>query len=370
MPGRIVSAVDSNPNKRGPVELGLLATAQEWIRRGGEYALAYTAEPPPWYAEMLRRADIQCTTLDPSHWNRDVLSLAESTKADLVHLHFGRHLMAEGLVAGGSKVIRTEHSFRAPARLDFARRVVRHRRQRHLSLFVAVSEYIADQVQRDFLVSRDRVTVVFNGVDLQRFSPRPQEKADLRRTLLGLRDDHIVITCAAYLSHHKRQDLLLAALPMVLADYPQVRVVIAGDGPSRDSLHALADGLGIADRVRFLHGDNDVAALYAASDIGVLLSQGEGLPSSAIEALASGLPLVATPNGGLAEVYRDGESGLSVQDPTPDAVAEALARLVGDVGLRTRMAHHARARAEQHFSMAAHASGLCRVYEAVLSGNL
>ena len=117
----------------------------------------------------------------------------------------------------------------------------------------------------------------------------------------------------------------------ILKDAPNARLVLAGDGPERQRLRRT--GRCAADsptRVQILSGPNDVAALYAASDLAILPSVSEGFPGGAIEALAAGLPIVATPNGGTPEVYEDGVSGISVRDQTSRGLAAAVLALVED----------------------------------------
>jgi glycosyltransferase involved in cell wall biosynthesis len=155
-------------------------------------------------------------------------------------------------------------------------------------------------------------------------------------------------------------------MPEILAQMPHARLVLAGDGPERARLGRLIAAHGLDDVVQILSGPNDVAALYAASDIAVLPSISEGLPGGGIEAVASGLPLVATPNGGTPEVYEEGVSGISVRDQTSHGLAGALLPLIADPDLRSRMGEAARARAEQLFTIDRPARETLVVYDELL----
>ena len=115
--------------------------------------------------------------------------------------------------------------------------------------------------------------------------------------------------------------------------------------------------------VQVLSADNDVAAIYAASDIAVQPTAGEGIGGAAIEALASGLPLVVTPNGGITEVYEEGRSGLAVHRQTPEGLAEVLLELVLDAPRRAAMGSAARARAQAHFGIERAGRELLAVYD-------
>ena len=113
-----------------------------------------------------------------------------------------------------------------------------------------------------------------------------------------------------------------------------------GDGPERVRLEARRDELGLGDRVRFLGAGtrDDVVRLFRAADVALLTSAWENLPHTVLEALAAGTPVVATAVGGVPEVVREGENGLLVAAGDVEAIAGALARLLGDDALRERLA--------------------------------
>lgn len=359
-------AVESVPNKRGPVELGLLATGAAWTREGGRFSIGFLTEPVPWYADLLDQAGIETFVVGSDTWDADVLAAAAKRRPDLVHLHFGRHTMAGRLRRDGIRVIRTEHSHRSARSLEPLRRLVRRRRQRPLDQLIAVSASVAEQTVHDFRVSRERVSLVPNGVDTGLFRPRPDERSALRERWLGLPDDAVVATCAAWLTPRKRQHLLLEALAVLAPEFPRAALVLAGDGEQRAELIALRDRLDLSDRVRILFGDNDIPQIYAAGDIAALVSWGEGMPGAALEGMATGLPLLATPTPGIRDVYEDDVGGVSA--PTDDAagVAAAWRRLLLDEEFRREQGRLARAAVEARFSLDAHAAGTVEVYRQVL----
>ena len=174
------------------------------------------------------------------------------------------------------------------------------------------------------------------------------------------------MTIAAHMRPAKRQELAVIAMPVIVAQMPHARLVLAGDGPERQRLGHLIATHGLEHVVQILPGPNDVAALYAASDIAVLPSISEGLPGGGIEAVACGLPLVATPNGGTPEVYEEGISGISARDQTSHGLATALLPLIADPELRRRMGAAARARAERLFAIDRPARETLAVYDELL----
>lgn len=142
---------------------------------------------------------------------------------------------------------------------------------------------------------------------------------------------------------------------------------ILGDGPDRHSLEELADALGVAGRVRFLGEVNDVAARLLRADVFVLSSSSEGLPISVLEAMATGLPVVATAVGGLPELVEDGITGFLVPPGDHAALGAAIAELVGEPERRARMGAAGRARAEAQFSIDACRSAHLELYRRLLA---
>lgn len=362
----IANFVSMVPNKRGPVELGVLEIGREWVATGGRFSVFYLQAPEPWYAELLDEAGIGYGVVGFDTWHDDVQRVCAAISPDVVHLHMARHSMAAALTRRGIAVVRTEHSERPRRRLEVARRVVRWWQQRPLSGFTCVSQFLADQTRRDFLVPASRTRVIYNGCDLDRFRPRPQERESLAREHIGAAADDLIVTVAAHLIPRKQQALLIEAMPEVLRAIPRARLVIAGDGPDRDMLHARAAELEVGERVTFLHGDNDVALLYAASHVGALTPFAEGLGGSAIEAQACGIPLIATQVGGLSEAFQPGVTGLAVEQ-NAGSIAAAMITLLGDDAARSRMGAAARRFCEATFAPRIQVEQTCAFYDEVLS---
>lgn len=361
----VANFISMVPNKRGPVELGLLEIGRQWVADGGRFSVFYLETPEPWYAELLDQAGIRYGVVGRETWHKDVVARCAATRPDIVHLHMNRHTMARELTAHGMAVVRTEHSGRPRRFAEPARSLVRWWQQRPLAGFTCVSHFLAEQTRRDFLVGDDRIKVIYNGCDLERFRPRPQERERLAVEIIGADPQDRIVTAAAHLIPRKQQHLLLEALPATLARVPSARLVIAGEGPDRPMLQELARRLGISERVTFLYGDNDVALIYAASHLGALTPFAEGLGASAIEAQACGIPLIATKVGGLRETFIDGVTGLGVEQ-TSASIADAMSRLLGDDALRDDMGRAARAMSEEIFAPRVQVEATCAFYDEIL----
>ncbi|HEV2238907.1 MAG TPA: glycosyltransferase, partial [Ktedonobacterales bacterium] len=172
---------------------------------------------------------------------------------------------------------------------------------------------------------------------------RAQAADPVERRALGVPEDALIIGTVARLIAQKGLRYLFAALPQVLSQVPQAHVVVVGDGPLRPALEAQCAALGIAERVHFLGAHAEPWRLLAASDVIALPSLFEGLPLTALEALAAERPVVATDLGGTAEVVIPGRTGLLVPPRDAPALAAALVRLGTQPDERARMRREAAA---------------------------
>ncbi len=188
--------------------------------------------------------------------------------------------------------------------------------------FVAISRPI-EQELLGAGVPPARLFRLDNGVDLRRFRPaEPGEKARVRAAW-GLPLHAPLVLCCGRLAPEKGVDVLLHALPLVRGRVPRARLWLVGDGPSRPELEGLALRLGLSGAVHFAGSVEDPAPLWRAADAAVLPSRTEGLPLALLEALATGLPVVATAVGGTPEVMDD-HSGALVPPGDAGGLARAL----------------------------------------------
>ena len=183
----------------------------------------------------------------------------------------------------------------------------------------------------------DRSVVIPNAVDVAAFRHTHHSAQTPRILTVGR------------LAFPKAFAVLLRALAIV--EPGTFRAAIAGDGPQRDQLEGDVAALGLSDAVQLLGTRPDVVDLLADSDIFVLSSRSECLPMSVIEAMAAGLPVVASAVGGMPELVENGRTGILVPPDDPAPLADAIARLAGDAGLRRRMGEAGRARAEALFDV-------------------
>ena len=202
---------------------------------------------------------------------------------------------------------------------------------------IAVCSALVD-VLRGWGVDAQRLHVMRNGVDLERFSPRPQRQA---RDALGL-DGAPLLLSVGNLVPLKGHDLTVRALQRLLPEHPGARLAIVGEGPEHERLQALARELGLADKVRFA-GRVDNAGLapwFSAADVLVLSSSHEGWPNVLLEAMACGTAVAATAVGSAPEVVGDAV-GVLIHDRSAEGVAQAVRHLVDRPRARNEVRRYA-----------------------------
>jgi glycosyltransferase involved in cell wall biosynthesis len=214
---------------------------------------------------------------------------------------------------------------------------------------VALADSHRRFLARELHVAERRFDVIVSGVDLSRFDVT-QSREDARRAA-GLPAGVPLVGIIAALRPEKNHALFLTAASRVLAQVPEARFVIAGDGPARTEVERLCRDSGLGERVALLGTRQDVAALYRSLDVAVLSSHPivETLPVTLMEAAACGTPAVATAVGSVADVVADGETGFVVPPGDTEVLAQRITRLLADAALRSRMATAARRRAELRF---------------------
>jgi len=185
------------------------------------------------------------------------------------------------------------------------------------------------------------------------------------RVTVGWQHDATVIGFAGRLSHNKGADVLLHAIALLHSQCSSVRLVIVGDGAEQANWMALAERLGVGGITHFA-GRVPRDAIYSAIkgfDIAVVPSREEGFGLSALEAMAAGVPVVASRVDALQEVLQDGVTGLLCPVDDPHSLANALIRLISDIPLRKRMGAAGVAHAKQHYDIQAYKRQIATILE-------
>jgi glycosyltransferase involved in cell wall biosynthesis len=216
-------------------------------------------------------------------------------------------------------------------------------------------------------VPADRCRLIENAIDTDEYARRTAAAEAKRRA--GVPPGRLVVGAVGRLSEEKGFDVLIRAAHRLLRGGADLELLIAGEGGAGPGLRALIGELGVAGRVHLLGHVADARGLYEALDVFALSSRREGLPNVVLEALAMEVPVVATRVNGVPRLVRDGATGLLVEPDSADGLADGLARLLGDAGLRARLAAAGRRAVERDYSFTARMGKVRAVYDGLLGRN-
>jgi sugar transferase (PEP-CTERM/EpsH1 system associated) len=286
--------------------------------------------------------------------------LFRETRTDVVHTRNAEAFFYGVLgarLAGVRRVIHSEHGRVLP---DTPRRMAA---QRLLLRFTDAAFAVSEQLRRDLTahlgVPKGRFEVIYNGVDVTRLAGADRAAA---RRALGAADGELVIGSVGRLVPVKNYELLLRAFGRVeAATRAPMRLVLVGDGPERASLQRTAAAAGIAPRTTLLGHREDVADLWVGLDVFVLPSLSEGMSNTLLEAMAAGVPVVASEVGGNGEIVEDGRSGLLFASGDEPGLADRLTGLLEGPARRAELGRAGQDRVAREFTM----SAMIRKYEAL-----
>lgn len=234
---------------------------------------------------------------------------------------------------------------------------------------IAISRVIERRLTEWVGLEAERVHLVPSGVDPDRYRPaRRRERAKWLEPF-GLPADAVLIGVVAQLIARKGHAVLLDALPAILDACPQARLVCFGRGPLEGALRARARARGVARRVHWVGFRSDLDRLLPGLDVVVHPALREGLGVALLEALAAGVPVVASAAGGIVDLIRDGVEGRLVPPGDAGALAVAVTELLADPAARRRLGAAGRARVTREFTAARMAQAHLPIYEAVLDAS-
>ncbi|MBX5482777.1 MAG: glycosyltransferase [Myxococcaceae bacterium] len=287
-------------------------------------------------------------------------------RAELIHAHdFYTALIAvpAAKLAGARVVV---------GRLDLAhfhtplQRAALRWATRGADAVIANAEAIRRMLVDEERIPVQRITVIPNGIDLPRFDRRMA--GPLQAPLPDLGGAPVVVHVANLAHPVKRQEDLLQAIALLRRRGIRLHAFLIGDGARRAQVEALAAQLRLKDRVHFLGHRLDVPAVLARATLGVLCSSHEGLSNAVIEGMAARLPMVVTRVGGNPDLIVDGERGFVVPPFQPEALADAVARVLADPARARTLGANGRAFVERELTLERLVNRHDRLYRAVLDG--
>lgn len=270
----------------------------------------------------------------------------------------------EGIIAakmiGAGIIIHSEHGFNMS---EIYRKKIRRVLARRLLLgycekVIAVSEVLKNWLRDDVRVDKDKIVCIPNGCDLKRFFPG---RDAVKRSELGVMEGQVLIGSVGALKKLKGYDVLLKGFVELAKIHDNIKLIIVGDGPEKKNLCAMAEDMGMAKKVIFPGTAREVAPFYRAMDIFVLPSLSENLPNTLLEAMASGLPVVASDVGDVRKMLGEGASGIIVEPSSVGQISAGIQRYLEVAGLAKEKGAAARNRAERYFNI----EDVVRTYESL-----
>jgi glycosyltransferase involved in cell wall biosynthesis len=335
-----------------------------------EYAVGSfgTAASNPFLEQAAGLAPVWAFPVGRGSLPSTILALARRLRAeevDLVHAHDFK-TDALGLAAGrlaGKPVVTTLHGYIAVSGKSRLYRALDHWLLARMKRVIAVSEAMASDLRARGVPS-ERLRVIRNGIRADRY-PYGSRSGALD-ALMPVAPGRRIIGHVGRLSPEKGQALAIRALPAILSRVPGAFLVLAGAGPDEERLRRLVTELSLEGRVHFLGHRDDVTQVFAALDLLVLSSDTEGLPNVVLEAMALGVPVVATAVGGTPELVTDGLTGRLVPKGDEAALASAVVEALLAPDRSRAMALEARRLVEDRFVMEALVRETHRLYREIL----
>jgi colanic acid/amylovoran biosynthesis glycosyltransferase len=279
-----------------------------------------------------------------------------------LHVHFGTPVATVGMIASKIFAFGFSITIHGPDEFYDAPGQLLPQKFASATFICAIGNFARSQIMKLCDSSMwDKIKLTPLGVDAQLFQPRAAS--------CGTKVFEVI--CVGRLVAAKGQHVLLAAILQLQASGRAVRLRLVGDGPDRESLEAYVDKSGIAESVVFEGAVNQdrIRDLYATADIFALASFAEGIPVVLMEAMAMGIPCVATWINGIPELVRDSIDGLLVPPSDVDAFASAIARLMDDAELRHRLGAAGRERVIDKYDLSRNIARLAHVFDAHVSEN-
>jgi glycosyltransferase involved in cell wall biosynthesis len=360
---RVLTLVDTL-RAGGAERLAVTVAARLDRRRFEPWVCVSREEPWSPLREILDEADVPVITLKRtgtgSVWSwAPLVATLRRRRIDLLHAHmFGSNVWGTvvGRLAGVPIVVAHEHG--SPLELNRLRAALdRELVARGADVLVAVSETDRERMVEVEGVPSDKVRFIPNGI-----APLPPPRANLREEL-GIPAHAPVIGTLTVLRPEKALDLLVEAAARLKAEFPELRVLVAGKGREEDHLRRLIAESRLEQTVLLLGFRPVVADVLAAVDVAIHASDREGSPLAVLESMAAGKAIVATGVGGVPALVHDGEHGVLVPPRDAAALAAAVARLLRSDRLRERLGRNARRRQQEHFDIQATVAALEDLYE-------
>ncbi len=298
---------------------------------------------------------------------RQLKKLLKEERIDIIHSH-GMKARLYGLLAAPGipvRTITTHHNWIRSSLIETCFELLDAFYIRFYPKIVAVSPEVQQHMQR-YLIPKKNTQVIINGVNMLEFRKNHTDRVRIRDEF-SIAPETPLIGAIGRISPEKGQKFFIEATAQVLKSYPKACFVLVGDGGQSEEMRAYAEALGIARNVIFTGFRTDIAGWYSALDIFVLPSLLEGTPMALLEAMSTGVPVVATDVGGVGHIVQDEKNGLLVPSANADKLATGIKRLLTDSTWMTQLAKNGLSTVASRYSAEKMAENYMTLYDEVAS---
>lgn len=299
---------------------------------------------------------------------RDLYRIMKRNKYDIVHSHSSLSARIAARLSGTRGVIYTRHGLGGTSGFGstFSRLAQRFFSTYFADAIIAVSRAAAENLAQSGVVPH-KITVIENGVIIPATKPLPTGLSETSGATEGTNEPAPVVGTVGRLSPEKGHSVFIRAAALVHHQFPACRFLIVGDGPLRSQLQSLAEDLGLKDQIEFVGYQPDVRTYLGSMDVFALPSYTEAMPLSLLEAMAMGLPVVASKVGGVPEIVQDGVTGFLTAPGDEKDLADKTIKLLRSSGLRKAMGESGRETVKSKFDVDVMARRVTELYRAVLA---
>ncbi|MEC0228028.1 glycosyltransferase family 4 protein [Paenibacillus alba] len=335
----------------------------KWFKeQGWEVHIAANGNMELPYVDKKMNIPIQRSPLQQANLKAyaQLKSIINENHYDIIHCHTPMggvlaRLAARQARKKGTKVIYTAHGFHFCKGAPYLHWLVYYPLEKMLSYLTDCLITINEEDYRLAVKHRFRASRVEHvhgvGVNTERFKPVEDSYKRELKMANGYQPDDILLFYAAEFNANKNQQMLIHALASAKEDAPKVKLLLAGEGALKEQCRDLAEQLQVADRVEFLGYRSDIDQLLQMCDVAVASSLREGLPVNLMEAMASGLPIIASENRGHNELVRNGQNGWLIVPNDQAAMAERIKQVAHSQALRMKLGKSGREWVESRYAI-------------------
>lgn len=336
-----------------------LPTLKWFQEQGWEVHVAAAGEMPLQYVDVRHQLAISRSPFRTNNLLafQELKRLLKTYSFDLIHCHTPMggvltRLAARNSRKKGTKVFYTAHGFHfctgAPLLNWLLYYPIERLLARWTDCLITINEEDYSRARNHNFKAKQIVKVNGVGVDTRVFKPVSEKEKHFLRSSFGYNPEEVLLFYAAEFNTNKNQQFLIHALAELKEAFPQTRLLLAGDGSLQTVCRELAEELNVQDLVKFLGYQDNVLPYLQMADIAVASSLREGLPVNIMEAMACGLPIVATDNRGHRELINQGENGSLITPSDTKCFSDALKRLIGSQSYRSTQGNQSRIRVQPY----------------------